>query len=98
MNPCHPITGESRVLYQNSCPRASQLVLFPPGYKPPCACAVLNTLARAHGMTRLARETGLGRESLYKALGPSGNPELATLEKVARALGKRLVVVDDNEQ
>jgi probable addiction module antidote protein len=47
-------------------------------------------IARAKGMTQIARETGLGRESLYKALSPEGNPELATVLKVVRALGLRL--------
>jgi probable addiction module antidote protein len=41
-------------------------------------------------MTQIARDTGLGRESLYKALSSEGNPELATLLKVVRALGLRL--------
>ena len=47
-------------------------------------------IARAKGMTQLARETGLGRESLYKALSPSGNPEFATIMKVISALGLKL--------
>jgi len=50
----------------------------------------LGDIARASGMSALAREAGLGRESLYKALSPSGNPELATVLKVVRALGLRL--------
>jgi probable addiction module antidote protein len=41
-------------------------------------------------MTQVARDTGLGRESLYKALSPDGNPELATLLKVVAALGLQL--------
>jgi probable addiction module antidote protein len=52
--------------------------------------AALGDIARAKGMTHIARETGLGRESLYKALSPEGNPELATVLKVVRALGLRL--------
>jgi probable addiction module antidote protein len=47
-------------------------------------------VARARGMAKLARETGLGRESLYKALSGQGNPELATVLRVARALGVAL--------
>lgn len=50
----------------------------------------LGTLARAKGMTLIARETGLSRESLYKALSESGNPSFETVVKVARALGLRL--------
>ena len=41
-------------------------------------------------MTTVAAEAGLGRESLYKALSPDGNPEFATVVKVMRALGLRL--------
>ena len=41
-------------------------------------------------MTDIARETGLGRESLYKALREDGNPSLGTVLKVAKALGLRL--------
>jgi probable addiction module antidote protein len=52
--------------------------------------AALGDIARAKGMTQLARETGLGRESLYKALSPSGNPEFATIMKVISALGLKL--------
>lgn len=52
--------------------------------------AALGDIARAKGMAQIARETGLGRESLYKALSPEGNPELATVLKVVRALGLRL--------
>ena len=51
--------------------------------------AALGDIARAKGMTQLARETGLGRESLYKALSPAGNPEFATILKVVEALGLR---------
>lgn len=50
----------------------------------------LGVIARAKGMTELARTTGLGRESLYKALSSEGNPEFATVLKVIRALGLRL--------
>ena len=52
----------------------------------------LGDLARAKGMTTLARETGLGRESLYKALSAEGNPQLETVLKVAKALGLELSV------
>jgi probable addiction module antidote protein len=52
--------------------------------------SALGVIARARGMTELARETGVKRESLYRALGADGNPELATLLKVVKALGLRL--------
>jgi probable addiction module antidote protein len=50
----------------------------------------LGTIARAKGMTLVAREAGLGRESLYRALSGEGNPEFATIMKVVKALGLRL--------
>ena len=50
----------------------------------------LGTIARAKGMTQLAKETGLGRESLYKALSGEGNPSFSTILKVISALGIRL--------
>ena len=49
--------------------------------------AALGTIARARGMSNLARETGLTREGLYKALSPDGNPEFSAIMKVIRALG-----------
>ena len=52
--------------------------------------AALGDIARAKGMSQLARDTGLGRESLYKALSPTGNPEFATILKVVNALGLQL--------
>ena len=52
--------------------------------------AALGDIARAKGMTEVARQTGMGRESLYKALSPDGNPEFATVLKVIRALGLKL--------
>jgi probable addiction module antidote protein len=57
---------------------------------PALVAAVLGDIARAKGMADIARETGLGRESLYKALSPEGNPEFATVLKVVKALGLRL--------
>jgi probable addiction module antidote protein len=52
--------------------------------------AALGDVARARGMTDVARKAGLGRESLYKALSPGGNPELSTILRVLKALGLRL--------
>lgn len=57
---------------------------------PALIAAVLGDIARAKGMTHVARETGLGRESLYKALSPEGNPAFATIMKVISALGLQL--------
>ena len=50
----------------------------------------LGDIARAKGMTQVAKDAGLSRESLYKALSADGNPSFATVLKVARALGVRL--------
>lgn len=52
--------------------------------------AALGDIARAHGMSEVARAAGLGRESLYKALSKDGNPEFATVLKVVQALGLKL--------
>ncbi len=54
---------------------------------PALIAAALGDVARARGMTQIAADAGLGRESLYKALSPSGNPEFATVLKVMQALG-----------
>jgi probable addiction module antidote protein len=60
---------------------------------PGVVTAALGDIARAKGMTRVARKAGLGRESLYKALSPNGNPELATVLRVVEALGFKLCAV-----
>jgi probable addiction module antidote protein len=57
---------------------------------PALVAAALGDIARAKGMTQVAREAGLGRESLYKALSPGGNPEFATIMRVVAALGLQL--------
>lgn len=52
--------------------------------------AALNDIARAQNMSQLAREAGMTREGLYKALAESGNPSFATVLRITRALGMRL--------
>jgi probable addiction module antidote protein len=52
--------------------------------------AALGDIARAKGMSQLARDTGLAREGLYKALSADGNPEFSTIMKVIKALGLKL--------
>ena len=59
---------------------------------PQLIAAALGDVARSHGMTRIAAKTGLGRESLYKALSAEGNPGFATVLKVMQALDFRLVL------
>lgn len=52
--------------------------------------AALSDIARARGMSQLARDTGITREGLYRALSAKGNPELATVLKIIKALGMKL--------
>ncbi|MBM3637057.1 MAG: putative addiction module antidote protein [Alphaproteobacteria bacterium] len=52
----------------------------------------LGVVARAEGMTRIARDTDLSREALYRALSSNGNPELSTVLKVTAALGLKLKI------
>lgn len=59
--------------------------------------AALNDIARAQGMTQLARDTGITREGLYKALSPAGNPEFSTILKVIKALKIKLHAVPKND-
>jgi probable addiction module antidote protein len=55
----------------------------------------LSNIARAKGMTEVAKQAHLGRASLYKALSPDGNPEFATVAKVLKTLGLRLSVATE---
>jgi len=48
---------------------------------------VIGTIARDHGMSQVAKDSGLARESLYRSLGADGNPEFATVLKVLASLG-----------
>ena len=57
---------------------------------PAVVAAALGDVARGRGMSKVAKDAGLGRESLYKALSPGGNPEFATILRVLNALGLRL--------
>jgi probable addiction module antidote protein len=59
---------------------------------PQLVAAALGDIAKAKGMSQIAHNAGLGRESLYKSLSSSGNPELATVLKVISALGLQLHV------
>jgi probable addiction module antidote protein len=52
----------------------------------------LGTIARARGMSQIAKKTGLSRESLYKALSAEGNPEFSTVVRVMHALGLKFSV------
>jgi probable addiction module antidote protein len=52
----------------------------------------LNTVARARNMSQVARDAEMTREGLYKALSPEGNPSFATVSKIAKALGFRVML------
>ncbi len=77
----HLTTQEDMVAYLEAALEEGDAALF---------TAALGDIARAKGMTEVARAAGLGRESLYKALSPDGNPEFATVLKVVRSLGLKL--------
>ncbi|BCL75667.1 transcriptional regulator [Jeongeupia sp. HS-3] len=76
----HLKTEEDMLMYLDAC-------LEEAGDDAAFIAKALGTIARARGMTQLAKDTGLGRESLYKALSGEGNPSFATILKVTRALG-----------
>jgi probable addiction module antidote protein len=76
-------SDEDMVLYLEAC-------LEEAGDDAAFIAKALGTIARAKGMTQLAKDTGLGRESLYKALSGEGNPSFATILKVTTALGIKL--------
>ncbi|MBB3225948.1 putative addiction module antidote protein [Luteibacter sp. Sphag1AF] len=79
----HLATEEDRTAYLNACldedPGDGSLVR-----------AALGDIARARGMTRVARDSGISREGLYRALSADGNPEFATVMRVIKALGLQL--------
>lgn len=54
--------------------------------------AALGNVAKARGMTQIAKDAGVGRESLYKSLSKDGNPSFQTIAKVIHALGGHLTI------
>jgi len=79
----HLQTEEDMALYLEAC-------LQEAGDDAAFIAKALGNIARAKGMTQLSNDTGLGRESLYKALSGEGNPSFATILKVTAALGIQL--------
>ena len=79
----HLKTEEDMALYFDACMEEA-------GDDAAFIAKALGVIARARGMSQLARDTGMGRESLYKALSGEGNPSFATILKVTRALGLKL--------
>lgn len=77
----HLKTAEDRALYLDACLEEGD---------PKLITHALGVIARARGMSQLARETGISREGLYRALSAEGNPEFATVLKVIQALGVKL--------
>ena len=65
-------------------------VLEEGGDDPAYIIHALGIIARAKNMSQLARDTGLSREGLYKALSKEGNPTFATVTKIAKALGLQI--------
>jgi probable addiction module antidote protein len=76
-------TDEDIALYFQAC-------LDEWGNDPAFIAKSLGTIARARGMTQLAKDSGISREGLYKALSGNGNPEFGTIIKVINALGIKL--------
>jgi probable addiction module antidote protein len=74
-------TDEDMALYFDACLEEGDPALI---------THALGVIARAKGMTQLAKDTGISREGLYKALSGEGNPEFATIMKVTKALGIKL--------
>ena len=85
----HLKTEEDIRLYLEACLEAC---LEEAGDDPAFIVHALGMIARARNMSQLARDTGLTREGLYKALSGDGNPTFATVAKVAKALGFKLTV------
>ena len=81
----HLKTEEDMQLYLEAC-------LEEAGDDPAFIAKALGDIARARGMSQLAKDTGLGRESLYKALSGEGNPSFGTILKVIHALGLKFTV------
>ena len=78
-------TEEDMQLYLEACIEEA-------GDDPAFIIHAFGVIARARNMSQLARDTGLTREGLYKALSPEGNPTFFTVAKVAKALGFKLSV------
>lgn len=81
----HLKTDEDIRLYLEAC-------LEEAGDDPAFIVHALGVIARAKNMSQLARDTGLSREGLYKALSEEGNPTFATVAKITKALGFKLTV------
>ena len=79
----HLKTEEDIQLYLEACIEEA-------GDDPAFIVHALSIVARARNMSQLARDTGMTRDGLYKALSPEGNPAFSTVAKIAKALGFKL--------
>ena len=79
----HLKTNEDVAAYLNACVEEG-------GDDPAFLAHALGIVARARNISQLARDTGMTREGLYRALSANGNPSFATVSKVTRALGYRM--------
>jgi probable addiction module antidote protein len=77
----HLKTEEDMIGYFDACLGENDAALI---------AAALGDIARARGMSQVAKDTGLSRENLYRALSGEGNPEFSTIMKVVDALGLSL--------
>ena len=75
-------TDELQILYLDEAAKEND---------PAALIKAIDTVARAKGMTKTAKEAGISREGLYKALSPNGNPSFATVWKILNALGYTIV-------
>ncbi len=87
----HLKTDEDIELYLEACIEEA-------GDDPAFIVHALGVIARARNMSQLARDTGLTREGLYKALSPDGNPTFTTVAKVAKALGLQITVQTSHKE
>lgn len=85
-----PYDAAAYLTSEEDCARYLQAVIEESDGDSSLIVAALGEIARARGMMQLARETGITREGLYKALSPEGNPSFATIMKVCKALGLKL--------
>ena len=74
------------------CAAYLQAMIDESGNDPKMIAVALGDVARARGMTQVARDAGIAREALYRALWPEGNPEFATVVKVLAALHLKIAV------
>lgn len=72
-----------------------EAVISEGGDDPAYITHALGTVARTQNISQLARDTGMSREGIYKALSEDGNPSFATVTKIARALGLRIAIAPD---